>query len=95
MWKACSDSLPTKTNLVKRRVLTESVCHLCDRAEEDMHHALWGCEALKHVWDIDFQWVNQFEASQGPFQDLVAVREVFATRAWFIWSHRNKSRLQD
>ena len=23
------------------------------------------------------------------------VREVFATMAWFIWSHRNKSRLQE
>ena len=80
----------------------ESVCHLCGRAEEDTHHALWGCEALKQGWDRDFHWVNQFEASQGSFKDLVAlimtkprVREVFATMAWFIWSYRKKSRLQE
>ena len=47
MWKACSDCLPTKTRLVKRRVLTNPICHLCNRAEEDTHHALWGCEAIK------------------------------------------------
>ena len=64
MWKACSDCLPTKTHLVKRRVLTNPFCHLCNRAEEDTHHALWGCEAIKQVWDRDFYWVN-FEAFTG------------------------------
>nr|POE56995.1 hypothetical protein CFP56_45526 [Quercus suber] len=97
-----SDSLPTKTHLVKRRVLMDPICHLCNRAEEDTHHALWGCEAIRRVWDRDFHWANQFEAAQGSFQDLVVlvmtkprIREVFATTAWFIWSHRKKTRLQE
>ncbi|KAK7824973.1 hypothetical protein CFP56_033922, partial [Quercus suber] len=45
---------------------------------------------------------NIFFGEHGSFQDLVArimsksrVREVFATMAWFIWSHKNKSRLQE
>uniref|UniRef100_A0A7N2LB36 Reverse transcriptase zinc-binding domain-containing protein n=1 Tax=Quercus lobata TaxID=97700 RepID=A0A7N2LB36_QUELO len=78
LWRACTNSLPTKHNLVKRRVLSDL------------------------GWDRDFNWVNQFEAAQGSFQDLVAkvlskprMREVFATTAWFIWAHRNKSRLNE
>ena len=87
---------------MKQRVLSDLVCHLCGRADEDTFHALWGCEAVKQGWDRDFNWVNQFEAAQGSFQDLVAkvmskprMREVFATTAWFIWAHRNKSRLNE
>ena len=102
LWRACTNSLPKKINLVKRRVLSDLVCHLCGRADEDTFHALWGCEAVKQGWDRDFNWVNQFEAAQGSFQDLVAkvlskprMREVFATTAWFIWAHRNKSRLNE
>ena len=41
--------------------------------------------------------INDFEASQGTFFDLVGrilqkpqVPEIFATTAWFIWTHRNK-----
>ena len=82
LWRACTNSLPTKINLV---------CHLCGRPDEDTLHALWGCEAVKQVWDRDLNLVNQFEAAQGSFQDLVAkvlskprVREVFATTTWFI-----------
>ena len=52
LWRACSNRLPTKTNLVKRRVLIDSVCHLCGRDDKDTYHALWGCEALQQVWDI-------------------------------------------
>ena len=92
----------TIRNFVGLRVLIDPVYHLCGRADEDTHHALWGCEALKQVCDINFNWVNQFEASQGSFQDLVAkillklkVHEVFAIMAWFIWAHRNKLRLQE
>nr|POF09816.1 hypothetical protein CFP56_67424 [Quercus suber] len=40
IWKACSNSLPTKENLLRRRVLQDSVCHLCDRELEDVFHAL-------------------------------------------------------
>nr|POE69609.1 hypothetical protein CFP56_14414 [Quercus suber] len=52
--------------------------------------------------DCDFNCVNQFEAAQGSFQDLVAkvlskprTREVFSTAVWFVWAHRNKSRLNE
>ena len=41
---------------------------------------------MKHVWCIDFSWLNQFEAAHGTFVDLVSrfiskprVIKVFAT----------------
>ncbi|XP_075633467.1 uncharacterized protein LOC142605927 [Castanea sativa] len=102
LWRACTDSLPTRINLMKRKILSDLICHLCGRVDEDTLHALWGCEAVKQVWDRDFNWVNQFEVAQGSFQDLVEkvlskprLREDFATTAWFVWARRNKSRLNE
>ncbi|KAL0007827.1 hypothetical protein SO802_009329 [Lithocarpus litseifolius] len=59
-------------------------------------------ETTIFVWSKEFNWVNQFEASQGLFLDLVVqimskprVSELFATTGWFIWSHHSKTRLQE
>ena len=102
LWRACTDSLPTKINLMKRKIMNDPICHLCGRADEDTLHALWGYEAVKQIWDRDFNWVNRFEAVHVSFQDLVEmvlskprVRENFATTTWFVWAHRNKSRLNE
>lgn len=102
MWKACSESLPTKANLIKRKILTDPTCHLCGKVSEDTKHALWDCEAVKDVWCKEFSWVNSLEAAHGSWLDLVErllsksrVAEMFATTAWFIWTHRSKSRLYE
>ena len=49
LWRACTNSLPTIINLMKRRVLSDPVCHLCGQYLEDTMHAQWGCEAVKQV----------------------------------------------
>ena len=72
LWEACLNSLPTKQSLMKRMVPSDPVCHLCRTCTKDTMHALWGCVAAKQVWSKEFNWVNQFGASQGLFLDLVA-----------------------
>lgn len=72
LWEACLNSLPTKQSLMKRMVPSDLVCHLCRTCTKDTMHALWGCVAAKQVWSKEFNWVNQFGASQGLFLDLVA-----------------------
>ena len=71
LWKACTNSLPTKVNLMRKKILTNPQCHLCGKHPEDTLHALWACEVVKRAWCTDFGWVNQFEASHGSFLDLV------------------------
>ena len=65
LWRACTNCLPTKANLVKRKIVTNSICHRCGRCEETTMHALWSCEAIKLVWCNDFSWVNKCEATRG------------------------------
>ncbi|KAJ0007435.1 hypothetical protein Pint_29767 [Pistacia integerrima] len=41
LWKACQDILPTKCNLVKKRVIEDHFCPFyCSEEEEDVLHAL-------------------------------------------------------
>ena len=49
-WQACNDILPTKCNLVKRRIITDNKCHLCTKAAESIIHVLLGCAAVQDVW---------------------------------------------
>jgi len=69
--KAYTSSLPTKENLMKRKILQELVCHRCSRSLKDVVHALWGCECLKVVWDSEFGWVDRNLASSDSFWDLL------------------------
>ena len=92
--------MPTKSNLLKRKVLSDPTCHLCGNRAEDAMYALWECEAVKLVGGMDFGWVNRFEAAHGTFTELCdrimtqpRFPEIFDNIAWFIWSYRNKTRL--
>ena len=40
-WRVCHDILPTKDNLVWRRITEDSVCELCQQGPETGIHVLW------------------------------------------------------
>jgi hypothetical protein len=53
MWRACNDILPTRLNLLKRRVIDDGRCPWCNFEEETTAHAIWFCPAAKDVWNAD------------------------------------------
>nr|POF20678.1 putative ribonuclease h protein [Quercus suber] len=52
VWQARTNSLPTKVNLVRRKILTEDVCTECQTQPEDVLHALWTCPKLTNMWKM-------------------------------------------
>lgn len=48
--KACSNSLPTKANLYKRRCLEDPICELCGQEAKIMDHILLHLAATQLVW---------------------------------------------
>ena len=101
LWKAYSNSLPTKVNLMKRTIIQENVCHLCSDHLEDVKHALWGCSKIRQVWQRRFGWTDNSQGAEGSFSDLVQFMQenpklfpLFAVTAWIVSHHRNKSYLQ-
>ena len=49
LWRPCTNSLPTKVNLMKQKILVDPLCHCYGKQPEDIMHALWCCESVKHV----------------------------------------------
>ena len=50
-WRACRDILPTKANLVRRRVLMEDVCDSCKSTSENSNHCFWTCKFARELWE--------------------------------------------
>ena len=46
LWRACHDSLPTKSGLFHRKVVLSPLCELCREHQEDGLHALWACQSI-------------------------------------------------
>ena len=99
-WKACRDLLPTKTNLIHRKVITESCCDVCKQHQEDVVHALFHCLALQSVWRSRVQLNHSTLQACSSFTDIIEFifagnREpnLFAAVLWILWNRRNNLRL--
>nr|POE83460.1 putative ribonuclease h protein [Quercus suber] len=102
LWRVCSNALPTMANLKKRKILEDANCKACHVAEENTLHAIWDCEKLHHIWFPCFSWVRTEVPQFQDVQELIYLvgqrrdsLELFVVVAWFIWSHRNKLRLNE
>ncbi|XP_042962386.1 uncharacterized protein LOC122296649 [Carya illinoinensis] len=50
VWRACLESLPTKLNLFKKKIVDSPLCPICCRSEETVAHILWNCSSAMDVW---------------------------------------------
>ncbi|KAF3943043.1 hypothetical protein CMV_030359 [Castanea mollissima] len=48
-WRACREVLPTKTNLMRRKVVPDDTCKICKEAAESTGHVLWSCSNAKEA----------------------------------------------
>ena len=102
VWRACKNSIPVKTNLVRRKVLSEDIYDHCHLSYEDTMHALWNCPCLAPVWDLDSMWNFRRNSVFNRFGDLVKFiidrgknLELFTVIVWTIWYRRNLLRTLD
>ena len=54
LWRACTDSLPTKLNLWRRKITAGLECEVCNSNPKNTIHALWDYEETRAVWERDF-----------------------------------------
>ena len=103
MWRACNSSLPTKTNLFNRGVLSSSSCPVCQDEAKTILHIFWNCPYARSAWFNSplHKFSNSLRVS--VWSDVVEevlkeqckhTIEVFFTLAWMIWGHRNNVWLQ-
>ena len=102
LWHACSKALPTRCNLLRRKMLEDLTCPHYSIGNESTLHVLWECNRLRIVWEKVFGWILKDHPGISQFTDLDALvgehatqLELFATIAWFIWCRRNKVRCNE
>ena len=99
LWRACKEALPIKSNLVRRKVLSEDLyCH-CNLKAKDGLHALWDCANLSAIWEADSLWLFCRSKKFSNFFELASCvmenngnPELFAVLAWTIWTRHNQLR---
>ncbi|XP_059446364.1 uncharacterized protein LOC132177903 [Corylus avellana] len=97
--RACHNVLPTKDNLLRRKVIKEPFCPICEREPETVMHAIWSCLAATDVWGCskkvfqkcaiegnDFMLVAEFILGRCGKEDAA----LFIHLAHQIWMRRNK-----
>lgn len=55
-WRAVRNSIPSKSNPVRRKVLGENICDHCKAGSKDVIHALWLCPLLDSIWNSNPSW---------------------------------------
>ena len=97
LWRACKEALLVKTNLVRRKVLTEDICCHCNLKAKDGFHALWDYANLLAIWEANTLWLFCKSKKFANFYELACFvlengrnPELFAILVWTIWSRHNQ-----
>lgn len=85
-------------NLVRRQIIKEDSCYICQCYPKNVIHAIWECNAAQDVWAgssvrtlkcggemEDFLQLFQFMVAKLSEEEL----EVFLVQCWQIWHQRN------
>ena len=97
--RASSETLPTKENFWKRRILSDASCPNCNINKESSFHALWSYPYLSPIWKVHFDWLIKKALNCSSMLDIIQLcleksnlLELFAMTAALIWSRRNQLR---
>ena len=105
LWRACRDILPTKANLMQRKVLSDDICEECMLEVETSAHFFWSCPRAKLVWRcsglLNPDYAGPNFASFNSFMELVwkmlmvdryydSMVAMMGMIAWRLWGNRNK-----
>ena len=97
-WRACTDILPTRVNLVRRRVLTNDKCPICLREFENTIHAIWECAVVQDIWAGSCQKLQKRCSGVADVMQLMEdlsdrlmreELELFWVQAWLAWNQQN------
>lgn len=100
LWRAINNSIPSKVNVIRCKVIYEDVCDHCKAGSEDVIDALWVCTHLASVWESHaskLEFSSQYPLLEFQRTDEVCdyggERQFFATTIRIIWYRCNSLRI--
>nr|XP_023916886.1 uncharacterized protein LOC112028429 [Quercus suber] len=103
VWRACRDVLPTKQNLLKRKIIQEEVYERCKEAPETVGHVLWEGRRAREAWECSKLVFRPTNGVNLSFQDIIWSMlmcddvgddhvALITTTAWALWHNWNETR---
>ncbi|XP_042974825.1 uncharacterized protein LOC122306461 [Carya illinoinensis] len=99
LWRACLESLPTMSNLFKKKIVSSPLCPVCCNSDETAGHILWNCPSAMDVWSYGPKRIQKSSVRAESFfkiieelRDLCDIQTLgaFVMIARDIWQRRNK-----
>lgn len=59
IWKACTNNLPTKSNLCRRGCEVDPICAMCGEGFETIDYLLVQFQTVTNVWYGSILWINR------------------------------------
>lgn len=97
--RACLDSLPTKVNLCKRKILDDQICPMCLVELETTEHIIWECIFAYDILGQSSRNIKKIKASYKSIKTLLVEifkkldkneMEELGLVLWNLWWRRNK-----
>ena len=98
IWRVCKGRIPTRTVVIKMKIITDNRCPICSGLAETVHHALWGCKWSRKVWkEAGFGGILTPHGEGDAFDNILRAAdslevsnfEFYITIIWELWNHRN------
>ena len=100
IWRMCKEAIPSKHNLMRRKILVEDKCEQCGMESETVIHAVWECTKLDEIWEVVPGFEDRRQHAISNTRDLISVLhekkknlELMAMIMWTIWYRRNQLRV--
>ena len=71
-WRACSDILPTKVNLARKKIQVDPKCTTCTQQDETICHVLWQYSLARNIRALVRGKIQKSSSSAENFFDLTA-----------------------
>lgn len=99
VWRASSNILPTRANLVRWKVPIDLKCAICGTNDDTVIHMLWQCPLACNVWALVCGRLQKCDSSAQTFLSLARTLveklprrdlETWFMVTWSIWNARNR-----
>jgi ribonuclease HI len=104
LWRILHNAIPTKTNLLNRGIMCDSMCPMCNKEPETTNHIFQQCEWARLVWFGCPLTITTSNVQAQNFSDWLSYMlinstnecmQVTATIVYSIWLARNKRIFQN
>jgi hypothetical protein len=97
-WLLSKGRIQCKTNLIKKRIVDNNICDICQQVEETPEHIIFGCSAVRQFWEA-IQIRTQQDWSIQKLQEIVRPTHLphkhfgmfLILCCWHIWKRRNNT----